>query len=449
MGNACCSGGKAKATKSRRNSSSREFHTHKESLRYHTAHSFEDDYILENDGNEVLGSGYNGLVKVCVSKVTQERCAVKAFTKQSASASAPDAESTRQQMIQNECEIYLSMDHPNIARLMDVYEDQFSIFFVMELCSGGELYARLIAQKQYTESMAQAAVKQMLLATNYLHHHDIVHRDLKLENFLYWNEESDVLKMIDFGFSHILEGQTKPIAAACGSISYMAPEVVSQKQELITPKVDMWSLGVITFMLLAGYPPFSGNESEIMERIQAANYYMLPERWYNVSAKGRDFVEKLLVASHSRRMSADEALHHPWVTEAIAPRSSAKSVNEEWGTEVLKGIRGFAAASHFKRACLSMMAWGLAPQERAQVRDLFYMMDKEGEGYVTLEVFKDALQEHYPHQVASEEIIRLFNAMDTNHEDKIYYSDFLGTFSTCIHPLGRASTCLYPLSRLP
>ncbi|CAD7925898.1 unnamed protein product [Amoebophrya sp. A120] len=424
----------------------------KKSVRYHTSQIFDEDYSLENE--EVLGSGYNGMVKVCVSRVTGERCAVKSFTKQvsttrSSKSPGSDDDDPHRQLLKNECEIYLALDHPNIARLIDCYEDQFSIYFVMELCSGGELYARLIAQKQYSESDAQAAVKQMLLATNYLHHHGIVHRDLKLENFLYWAEDSDVLKMIDFGFSHVLNDK-KPVVAACGSISYMAPEVIAsaaaaqavekaasstssskpippaaEKEDPITDKVDMWSLGVITFMLLSGYPPFSGgHETELLSKIQNAQYVMIPERWHNVSAKGRDFVEKLLVVSKTQRMTAEDALHHPWITEAIAPLSSSAGV--QWGTDVLGGIREFATASHFKRACLSMMAWGLTPKERAQVRDLFYDLDREGDGFVTLDVFKEALQEHYP-SVASEEIVRLFHAVDTNHSGKIYYNDFLAT----------------------
>lgn len=255
----------------------------------------------------------------------------------------------------------------------------------MELCSGGELYARLIAQKQYTESMAQAAVKQMLLAANYLHHHGIVHRDLKLENFLYWNEDSDVLKMIDFGFSHVL-GDKKPVTVACGSISYMAPEVIASAtassrstssggdhrgstkennnggdrgaagdankndkngNRTISAKVDMWSLGVITFMLLAGYPPFSATgEAELLNKIQNANYIMVEDRWRNVSPKGRDFVEKLLVVSHAKRMSADEALHHPWITEGLRlPSLASADTQVTWGVEVLSGIREFATAS--------------------------------------------------------------------------------------------------------
>merc|ERR1712110_1227643 len=149
----------------------------------------------------------------------------------------------------------------------------------MECMEGGELFERVIEKKKFTESDAANAVHQMLLALNYIHQKNIVHRDLKLENFLYEKKGGDHLKLIDFGFSHVWEPNTK-MATSCGTLAYMAPEVLTKSY---TSQCDLWSLGVITFILLAGYMPFSGSESYQVSCIKAGKYTWRKDQWKNVS----------------------------------------------------------------------------------------------------------------------------------------------------------------------
>uniref|UniRef100_A0A0G4HV92 non-specific serine/threonine protein kinase n=1 Tax=Chromera velia CCMP2878 TaxID=1169474 RepID=A0A0G4HV92_9ALVE len=214
---------------------------------------------------KVLGTGFSGPVKLAVDKQTGRKVAVKPFIK-------AGAKRDRVILLKNEAEIYLSIDHPNIAKLLEIYEDDEAVYLVMEYCSGRELYSRLVEKKQYTEYIAAETTKQMLDALAYLHSHNIVHRDLKLENWLYESEGEDApLKLIDFGFSKVWNPtMSRKMHLTCGSIHYVSPDTLSRSY---TNKCDLWSLGVLVYMLLVGYQPFWGaNDDELIEKICRGEY---------------------------------------------------------------------------------------------------------------------------------------------------------------------------------
>merc|ERR1712048_298793 len=182
-------------------------------------------------------------------------------------------------------------DHPHVARLVDVYESSDRLSLVMECMEGGELFDRVSERKVFSETDASHATWQMLLAVNYIHSKNVVHRDLKLENFLYESKNTDHLKLIDFGFSKIWEKNTK-MELSCGTLSYVAPEVLKKSY---TSQCDMWSLGVIVFILLVGYMPFSGDDEVQFAHIKAGRYKKKPERWNSISEVAKDFTFKLLL----------------------------------------------------------------------------------------------------------------------------------------------------------
>eukprot|EP00401_Gymnodinium_catenatum_P009775 CAMPEP_0117556844 /NCGR_PEP_ID=MMETSP0784-20121206/52019_1 /TAXON_ID=39447 /ORGANISM="" /LENGTH=287 /DNA_ID=CAMNT_0005354133 /DNA_START=120 /DNA_END=979 /DNA_ORIENTATION=- len=277
------------------------------SARYHSkGRLVTDDY--EVYPHKVLGEGCSGAVVLArgrldghLKKISTKKVKDKAALQQLAS----------------EVEIYLALDHPHIAALHDVYETDKEIMLLTEYCEGGELYAKLYIAGTYTESDAAHATREMLLSIGYLHAHSIVHRDLKLENFLYTSRSpGSPLKLIDFGFAKLWDPSTL-MMATCGSIAYVSPDVL--RGHGYTSKCDLWSLGVIVFMLLAGYPPFHGSDALMRGFILHGKVdWSHKRRWKHVSANAIDFVRSLLTWDPSKRLDAQQALRHRWIVEVTS-----------------------------------------------------------------------------------------------------------------------------------
>lgn len=371
--------------------------------RYHKLpRRIEDDYKTHD---VVLGSGYNGVVQLATSLDDESyRFAVKAFK-------VGNLKRDKKAQLESEVGIYLCMDHPHVTRLFDVYEADDKLYLVMECMEGGELFDRVTKLKKFTELDAANAVEQMLLALNYIHSHGIVHRDLKLENFLYEAKDSDQLKLIDFGFSKVWDPNIK-MHVSCGTLAYVAPEVL---KKAYTNQCDMWSLGVIAFVLLSGYMPFSGSEAVQTRNISTGHYVLKPERWTPISLEGRQFVKAMLEVDPAKRLTAGQALQHPWIAQRHADMDLDKGVVE--------ALRTFAHSSKFRRCCLEMMAWSLSNDDRAQVRKEFLALDKSQQGTIKLRDLKQVLEEKL--HISNEETMEIFDALDTNHDEEIHYSDFL------------------------
>jgi len=375
----------------------------------------ENDYVL-ND-REVLGRGYNGSVFLARSKTNQQKFAVKGFKLHGVSAD-------KKSELETEAEIFLGMDHPHIARLVDVYECEKYLHLVMECMEGGELFQRVIERKKFPEVHAAEAVQQMLLSLMYLHSHGVVHRDLKLENFLYEKKGSDHLKLIDFGFSHIWEPNTK-MAQSCGTLSYVAPDVLAKSY---TSQCDLWSLGVIVFILLVGYMPFSGTEESQIKHIMKGKYLIKHDAWAKVTKTAADFVAKLLVVNPLERMTADQALKHQWFTE-VRKRSKESGTGQltedsNVGQDTVDALVNFAEASQFRKACMSMMAWSLSNEERAMVRDAFLEFDVDRQGTIKLWELEKILRERFDINDDAK-LQSIFGALDTSQNEEIMYTEFL------------------------
>jgi len=379
--------------------------------RYHRhPKKLEDDYEVTQ---KVLGSGYNGVVRMGLNKLNKtQQVAVKAFK-------LAGLQGDKRAQLESEVEIFLVMDHPHVTRLFDVYEGPEHLNLVMECMSGGELFDRVTELKQFSERDAADSVWQMLLALNYLHSHGMVHRDLKLENFLYDQKNSSHLKLIDFGFSKVWDPNIK-MHVSCGTLSYVAPEVLEKSY---SSQCDLWSLGVIVFILLAGYMPFSGSEAVQTRNISEGKYKMKPERWKNVSEDATSFVKALLQVDPKKRLTCQQALDHHWIANRHTLQAKA-----EVSPEIVDALRQFGHATKFKRACLEMMAWSLSNDERAKVRDYFIMMDKSQQGTITLPELKEVLIEKF--HITDAETAEIFHALDTNSDEEIHYSDFLAAMVT-------------------
>lgn len=366
---------------------------------------------------QVLGTGYSGAVRLAEHKATGQQMAVKQFAKRRLKES-------RLRLLQSEVEVYLQLDHPNICRLLHCYEGRRDVWLVMELCAC-ELYGRLAARRAYAERDAADLAMQMLQAVSYLHNHKIVHRDLKLENWMCSSEVDgiDRLKLIDFGFSRILARQGETLDMPCGTIHYTSPEVLARSY---TSKCDMWSFGVITYMLLMGRPPFRDKDNPSIARaIMRGNFYQ-EGRWLGLSTHAKDFIRRLLCKDESKRLSAGEALGHRWVTGAAGAADASKPQGhaDEVGVEVLQSLRQFAQGSHLRRAALTMLAYSLTSRELDHVEQAFLAFDVEGRGTVTLEQLAGVLRERCG-DVSSREVQRIFESLDFTKREELHYTPFI------------------------
>ncbi|XP_021098073.1 calcium/calmodulin-dependent protein kinase type 1G isoform X2 [Heterocephalus glaber] len=208
-------------------------------------------------------------------------------------------------------EVLGSIKHENIVTLEDIYESSTHYYLVMQLVSGGELFDRILERGVYTERDASLVIRQVLSAVKYLHENGIVHRDLKPENLLYLTpEENSKIMITDFGLSKMEHSGV--MSTACGTPGYVAPEVLAQKP--YSKAVDCWSIGVITYILLCGYPPFyEETESKLFEKIKEGYYEFESPFWDDISESAKDFICHLLEKDPSERYTCEKALRHPWI----------------------------------------------------------------------------------------------------------------------------------------
>ncbi|CAL8335802.1 unnamed protein product [Merluccius merluccius] len=213
--------------------------------------------------------------------------------------------------LENEVTVLRKIKHENVVGLEDFYESRTHYYLVMELVSGGELFDRILDRGMYTEKDASVVVRQVLNAVSYLHNNSIVHRDLKPENLLYYNMDVNAKIMIsDFGLSKMSEHGV--MFTACGTPGYVAPEVLAQKP--YSKAVDCWSIGVITYILLCGYPPFfDDNETNLHSKIIKAEYNFHKPFWDDISESAKDFIRNMMEKNPKNRFTTEQALSHPWI----------------------------------------------------------------------------------------------------------------------------------------
>lgn len=217
-----------------------------------------------------------------------------------------------------EREVYIlsEVDHSNILKLICTYVTPLKVFIVTELAAGGELLERIVEQGKFSEKDARSVIRQVLKGVEYLHMRKVVHRDLKLENILLSDQTPQaIVKIADFGLARFFADNSE-LRTVCGSPLYVAPEIldIGMSSETYTPAVDMWSVGVILFILLSGNSPFENEDEQILfEKIRSGDYSMDDCLWDYISAGAKDCVRALLVVNTTERMTITEALRHPWI----------------------------------------------------------------------------------------------------------------------------------------
>jgi len=358
-----------------------------------------------------IGAGSFGTVRKCTHIKTGQIRAVKLLQKDSA---------MKAEIILKELEILRDLDHPNIVKLYEYYEDSKRYYIVTEFCEGGELFAKIVEAGGMTEQKAAKIMKQILSAVAYCHSKKIVHRDLKPENVLLDKDESDAtIKIIDFGTAEIFDTEHK-LTVKSGTPFYIAPEVLKKSYDA---KCDVWSAGVLLYVLLCGYPPFSGKtDKDIMANVIKGKYTMIGEAWELTSKEAKDLLKKMLTYDPDKRISAIDALKDPWIIKNTEKESAAIAMKT---LPALNNLRKFRADSTLKQAAMTYIVSQLIDEkEKKELLKVFQKLDKNGDGKLS----KDELITGYAEvsgMFLGEELEQAFDAIDIDKSGSIDYNEFL------------------------
>ena len=257
------------------------------------------------NGSIQLGSGAYSTVKLARNRTNRQKVAVKCIDCSRMSVKEKN-------MIEKEVAIYLALDHANILRCHDFFKTPKVMYIVLEYIAGGELFDEIVKRSNYTEGAARTLIHTLLTAIQHCHDKHIAHRDLKPENILLLSHTDDSsIKLADFGFAVVCSDNS--LTDACGSAYYVAPEILERQPYGL--KVDLWSIGIIAYMLLGGTPPFRHPKTSLLfEQIKTGKYEYPTPAWKDISPLAKDFIDHLLVLDATKRYSATEALAHPWVS---------------------------------------------------------------------------------------------------------------------------------------
>ncbi|CAI5958515.1 unnamed protein product [Closterium sp. NIES-64] len=301
------------------------------------------------------------------------------------------------------------------VRFFDAYEDQLNVYIAMELCEGGELLERLLQRGgKYPEHEAREVMRQILNIIAFLHQQGVVHRDLKPENFLFKSrDEGSALRAIDFGLSDFVRPDQK-LNDIVGSAYYIAPEVLHRAYGT---EADVWSVGVIAYILLSGSRPFwARTESGIFRAVLRLEPNLIDAPWPAVSHAGRDFVHRLLTKDYRRRPTAAQALTHPWI------RSSSARIPLD--IAVYKSLRAFFSFSPLRRAGLKALVPTLTEDELVYLRAQFGYMDVDGDGLIDFNDLKNAMQRVATDAMRESHTIDLLKTLEPARISRMPFTDF-------------------------
>ncbi|XP_074331802.1 calcium-dependent protein kinase 17-like [Apium graveolens] len=370
-----------------------------------------DDVKAQYNIGKELGRGQFGITHICTHKQTGEKFACKTIAKRKLTSKEDVEDVKREVQIMHHL-----TGQPNIVELKGAFEDKHDVHLVMELCAGGELFDRIIAKGHYTERAAASLLRTIVQIVRTCHQMGVIHRDLKPENFLLLNgDEDSPLKATDFGLS-VFYKQGDQFRDIVGSAYYIAPEVLKRKYG---PEVDIWSIGVMLYILLCGVPPFwAESEHEIFNEILRGHVDFASDPWPTISPQAKDLVKRMLTIDPMKRLTAGQVLAHPWIME------DGEAPDTPLDNAVIDRLKQFRAMNKFKKVALRIIAGCLSEEEIVGLKQMFKGMDSDNSGTITLDELKQGLAKQGT-SLTNLEVKQLMEAADADGNGTIDYDEFI------------------------
>ena len=373
---------------------------------------------------KILGRGSFGVVYLVKQRYLSRYFAMKVIKKSSAKAKEEE------ENLMNEVDILRKLDHPNIVKITDFYSLKTEYNIITEYCQEGELFDEIKAQSPFSEAMAAWYLRQILSAVCYCHGMNIIHRDLKPENILIVKRQKNgyhPIKIIDFGTAKVFQKE-KAEHLLIGSAYYIAPEVLSRNY---TELCDLWSCGVIMYILLTGRPPFNGSsEEEIMKKIKEGNYDLKKYPWGIISEEAKDLLKGLLQVNAKKRFSAKQALEHKWFQiEKTKSSLNAYNVKNRQLNKLIDNLMKYRSDNVLRCAVIALLVHNSIQLNQAHdAVKLFNQIDKNGDGKISKDELFNGLQS-YKKDISFEELKKqvdiIFNNIDSDHNGYLEYEEFV------------------------
>lgn len=364
---------------------------------------------------EIIGQGQYGVVRQAIRRRDYQRVAIKSIAKRNLNRDLT--------LMRRELDVLQSVDHPNIIRLYETYEDEKYLHIVSELCTGGELLDHLLKKGLLPEAETAQLLRRLFSGVHHLHTLKIVHRDLKPDNVLFSNTQtlSDI-KLADFGLSCKFLNEETKLNSLVGTPYYVAPEVITGSY---SSQCDVWSLGVMMYFLLSGLQPFaSQGVRETMHLIVSGKYDFIAPVWRQISSDAEDLIRKMLVLDPATRLTIPQILEHSWFTTALSPKPSAVPM------AMLTSLKQSKAQNRLVKETVKLLVCYTTSEDIAQLTEVFHMLDTEQTGFITVSSLETALQRCGVQlalgEVQSNSYIEIIAANDYG-SGHIKYSDFLAS----------------------
>ena len=362
---------------------------------------------------EVIGGGHFGTVRLGYIKEDKNKklYAIKSISKKNVSKDDLD------EMIK-ETEILSSLDHPNIIKFHETYNDEYYFHLVMERARGKDVFDKIIDEGHLTEKIVSKIIFEVLNALVYCHEHHIAHRDLKPENMLFEDEKCiGEIKLIDFGLSAKYNDKEK-MHYVLGTPYYVAPEVLKGSYD---EKCDIWSVGAMVYIMLTGEPPFNGKTNQDIFKSILNNELKFPEeKFTEVSKCGIDFMKHCLIKDPVKRFCAEKALKHKWFESVNNEIHDKKHLD----VDIMKNLKSFTCCDKFQKLVLKFITNSMKEKELLHLREVFQAMDTENHGYLDKSEIQDGFKK-VGINISKNEVEDLVDKIEDWEHGKINYSDFI------------------------